>query len=73
MKHNGDERNGDISDHISYQRGVGSIIALNKDLVDAFWTELKLAEEASVIIFFDDQEEIFDGIDFPGHRSQAEL
>ena len=65
MKHNGDERNGDISDHISYQRGVGSIIALDKDLVDAFvWTELKLAEEASVIIFFDDQEEIFDRIDF---------
>ena len=25
---------------------------------------LKLAEEASVIIFFDDQEEIFDSIDF---------
>ncbi len=65
MKHSGDERNGDISDHISNQRGVGSIIALNKDLVEAFvWMELKLAEEASVIIFFDDQEEIFDRIDF---------
>lgn len=44
MKHNGDERNGDISDHISYQRGVGSNDASDKDLVDAFvWTELKLA------------------------------
>ena len=65
MKHSGDEGNGDISDHISNQRGVGSIIALNKDLVEAFvWMELKLAEEASVIIFFDDQEEIFDRIDF---------
>jgi hypothetical protein len=65
VKHNGDERNGDISDHISYQRGVGSIIASDKDLVDAFvWTELKLAEEASVIIFFGDQEEIFVRIDF---------
>jgi hypothetical protein len=66
LKHNGDERNGDISDHILLTNEVSEASLLStKILVDAFvLTELKLAEEASVIVFFDDQKEIIDSIDF---------